>query len=96
VTPLMRQAVSTGGLAFITAATSTEPGEVCDCCWLDDYEHPEVSRAGTVPCGCGEHDINLYRATAIHWEGKHWKTLCAFHEALRRLPALADRDGSAR
>lgn len=73
----------------ITAAGSKTPGERCECCWLGDDEHPEVSGGGTVDCACGkDHTLNLYRATAVHWEGKHWSLWCAFQEALKRLSVV--------
>lgn len=73
-----------GGPAIITAANGTVPGEYCDCDFFDQ-EHPEISLEGNVPCGCGEHDINCWRARGVHWLGKHWDVWCAFQEALKRL-----------
>jgi len=67
-----------------TAANSKKEWEWCNCIWLGDEPHPEISGAGSVACGCGENDceINCYRQTPIHWRGKHWKVICAFKRAL--------------
>ena len=33
-------------------------------------------------CGCGEHDVRLYRDdNIVHWRGKHWLAICAFKAA---------------
>ena len=73
---------------MITAKSSTVPDEVCECEWMGDEEHPEVGTSGSVPCACGcGRDINLYRESAIHWDGLHWRPICAF----RRLAADRDR-----
>lgn len=75
-----------------TAATSTIPGEICDCLhemlMLESGNHPEVFSSGDVRCGCGDPDCthSLWkREDIVHFEGKHWLLWCAFRELLGRL-----------
>jgi hypothetical protein len=63
---------------------------LCDCNWFDgvvteDIHVKESIAGGIATCGCGEKHCRLYRDVVIHWEGKHWRLGCAFHETLRRL-----------
>lgn len=54
--------------------------EMCDCYTLG--EQPI--------CGCGKHELRLYREEVIHWLGQHWAVKCAFENAIDGLSRAFD------
>jgi hypothetical protein len=48
-----------------------------------EYQLCDCYALGKQPlCGCGKHNVRMYRDHVIHWLGYHWEIECAFKHAI--------------